>query len=255
MENPNDTPALNPPFSIEPTLLDQYPITSSQAALAAVTLTFLSGRGGHTDLYTGELFFAAFTGVKLAANTYGQGQHQWNVSVTNLSHILLLANLLEILYGPTMFFAKYTVLRQIESIFYRHQQTTSAINVVSDISILIIPTVAVWNLQLTPKKKLGVSVVFAVGIFACIACIVRLYYSVKLTQSEDATWHIEPVGSWALAEFTTVILVACFPMLPRLFIELRNRNRAPHYELSDVPQNGKRGFSRRRGVDTNDQEQ
>ncbi|GAW21830.1 hypothetical protein ANO14919_113550 [Xylariales sp. No.14919] len=202
-----------------------------------------------------------------------------------------------------MFFAKYTVLPQIESIFYKHQQSkgrsrlisaliwanlffylaiffafvfacvprskitnptlpgrcistnasilaTSAINVVSDISILIIPTVAVWNLQLTPRKKFGVSVVFAVGIFACIACVVRLYYSVKLTQSEDATWHIEPVGSWALAEFTTVILVACFPVLPRLFIELRNRNGAAHYELSDTPEQSKMSFTRRRGVDT-----
>ncbi|KAI0414725.1 hypothetical protein F5X98DRAFT_239026 [Xylaria grammica] len=105
------------------------------------------------------------------------------------------------------------------------------------------------------NRKFRVSVVFAVGIFACIACVVRLYYSVKLTQSEDATWRIEPVGSWALAEFTTVILVACFPVLPRSFIELRNRNTAAHYELSDTPEESKRGFSRRRGMDTTGREQ
>lgn len=126
-------------------------------------------------------------------------------------------NVIEILYGPTMFFAKYAVLRQIELIFLHHRRkhlaynviwaliwanlifygaifisfilacvprekiwdpviqgrcidtyasiiATSAINVVSDFTILIVPLVGVWNLQIPPKRKIGAAIVFGVGI-------------------------------------------------------------------------------------------
>lgn len=127
------------------------------------------------------------------------------------------ANIVEILYGPPMFFAKYAVLKQIETIFYNHRHNklafkaiwtlilanlafyvaimfafifacvprakisnplldgkcidtlasiiaTSAINVVSDVTILIIPLAAVWELQMKLKVKLGAAAVFAIGI-------------------------------------------------------------------------------------------
>ncbi|KAI0482604.1 hypothetical protein GGR56DRAFT_620761 [Xylariaceae sp. FL0804] len=128
-----------------------------------------------------------------------------------------MANFLEILYGPTMFTAKYVVLKQIEDIFYRHRRqtlaskviwgliganlifyaalffafifacvprdkianpllpgrcidtnasiiATSAINVVSDLTILLIPLAAVSHLQLPARTKIGVAGVFAVGV-------------------------------------------------------------------------------------------
>ncbi|KAI1746694.1 hypothetical protein F4782DRAFT_523668 [Xylaria castorea] len=230
------------------------------------------------------LFFAAFTALKLVANTYGQGYHQWDVNLVTIQHFLFTQNLVETLYCPTMLLAKYTVLRQIELIFYKHQHkklaskviwcliwansifyvtifftflfacvprakifnpnldgrcidthasvlATSVINVVSDITILIIPLVAVWQLQLRPRIKFGISIVFAVGIFATVACIVRLYYGIELTRSEDGTWLIEGVGTWAIVEFATVILVACFPLFPRLYKQLINRGKDSPFEL------------------------
>jgi uncharacterized membrane protein YbhN (UPF0104 family) len=41
---------------------------------------------------------------------------------------------------------------------------TSAINVVSDFTILITPIAAIWRLQMPVKKKLAAAAVFAVGI-------------------------------------------------------------------------------------------
>ncbi|KAI1389911.1 uncharacterized protein F4822DRAFT_428252 [Hypoxylon trugodes] len=201
------------------------------------------------------------------------------------------ANILEIVYGPTMFFAKYAVLRQIEAIFFTHRRdsfafkfvwtliwanlmfyvaimisfifacmlrekiknpelpgrcidsnssiiATGAINVVSDITILIIPLISVYRLQMPLKTKIGVAGVFAVGIFACIASIVRLYYSVEWTFTKDFTFAMEPVSSWALGEFTTVIIVACAPSfasLLRHFVRMGKdrRSRKSSYPLSD----------------------
>ncbi|KAI8953070.1 hypothetical protein F4801DRAFT_153780 [Xylaria longipes] len=298
--DPYYTPALRPPNGVEPNFRDYYPVKGSQVALATVLLTLSTG-GVLARSYTRArilkqfdlsdwalifalLFFAAFTALKLVANTYGQGYHQWDVNLVTIQHFLLIQNLVETLYCPTMLFAKYTVLRQIELIFYKHQHkklaskvisgliwansifyvtifftflfacvprakisnptlegrcidthasvlATSVINVVSDLTILIVPLVAVWQLQLQPRAKFGISIVFAVGIFATIACIVRLYYGVKLTRSEDGTWLIEGVGTWAIVEFATVILVACFPLFPRLYKQLLNRGKDSSFEL------------------------
>lgn len=41
--------------------------------------------------------------------------------------------------------------------------TASLINVLSDLMMLAIPLVAVWDLRLPMRRKLGISVVFAVG--------------------------------------------------------------------------------------------
>ncbi|KAF2256019.1 hypothetical protein BU26DRAFT_402691, partial [Trematosphaeria pertusa] len=216
--------------------------------------------------------FSALTAVMLAAGHAGQGRHQWNVSIAGVQRIAFygvqLANILEIVYPPTMFAAKLAVLLQIKRIFTAHQKdfiywsvqilitanfltylacflafvfacwprdkiwnphipgkcistnasiiATSAINVLSDITILPLPIHGVMMLHIPLKKKIGVGAIFATGAFACISSIIRLVYSVNLTHTHDITWAIAPVGMWALAEFTTVILVACFPVFPRL---------------------------------------
>ncbi|KAI1824386.1 hypothetical protein F4861DRAFT_548769 [Xylaria intraflava] len=319
--DPSKTPALRPPNGVVPMFRDYYPVGGSQIALATVLL-LLSTSGVVARSYTRAhlmrqfdlsdwsliLALATFTALKLVSNTYGQGHHQWNVNLVNIQHFLLLflnlmgvmqiENLVETLYCPTMLFAKYTVLRQIEVIFYKHQHkklaskiiwgliiansvfylsifitfllaciprakisnptleghcidtnasilATSVINVVSDFTILIIPLAAVWQLKLRPRVKFGISIVFAVGIFATTACIVRLYYGVRLTLSDDGTWLIEGVGTWAMVEFTTVILVACFPLFPRLYKEFSKHHDDVPFELVDDYRNRKKKSSQK----------
>ncbi|KAF2004708.1 hypothetical protein P154DRAFT_571915 [Amniculicola lignicola CBS 123094] len=94
--------------------------------------------------------------------------------------------------------------------------TTSTINILSDASILLLPTLSIAKLDLPIRQRLAAGAIFATGAFACAASIVRLVYSVRFTHTNDATWAIEPVERWALAECTTVILVGCFPVFPRL---------------------------------------
>ncbi|KAI1260206.1 hypothetical protein F5Y18DRAFT_420313 [Xylariaceae sp. FL1019] len=266
-----------------PEFHDYYPIPASQIILATILLT-LCVCGVSVRSYTRAviikmfdpsdwaliLALAIFVALKLVANTYGQGHHQWDVNVVTIQDFLFMQNLLEMIYSLAVLFAKYTVLRQIELIFYKHRHenrasrvilglvwansifyvaafflslfacvprakiwnpevdgrcihihasilATSVVNVVSDTTILIIPIVAIWQLQLRTKAKFGISVVFAVGIFATAAAIIRLYYGVDLTRSGDTTWLIEGVGTWAIIEIATVILVACFPLFPRFY--------------------------------------
>ena len=64
---------------------------------------------------------------------------------------------------------------------------------------------------------------------ACISSIIRLVYSVRLTQAIDKTW----VCMWAFAEFTTVIIAGAFPTLPRLIQWLRGHKDSSTYVQPD----------------------
>ncbi|KAI3340302.1 hypothetical protein F4824DRAFT_497252 [Ustulina deusta] len=111
---------------------------------------------------------------------------------------------------------------------------TSAVNVVSDFSILMVPTIAIWQLQLPLKAKLGVATVFGIGIIANVTSIARLYYSIQLTRTIDITWDIIPVAEWALGEFTAVIVMACCPHFPHLARHLFGRDRRPIYRIPSI---------------------
>ncbi|KAI0530071.1 hypothetical protein GGR58DRAFT_494706 [Xylaria digitata] len=236
----------------------------------------------HTDwvlLLAGALFMA-FVSVEI---------YVWKMPTPSTGEAMLFFNILEIIYCPTMFFAKYVVLRQIELIFFNHLRKalaftairiliwanlffyfasflsfllaciprtkilnptapgvcidtvnstiiTGVINVISDITILVTPIAVIWGLQMPFKRKIGAAAVFGVGVLATATSVVRLYYSTQLTLTNDVWRAIIPVTSWALGEFATVILVACFPYFPRLYKHLSDKDQKSTYPIpNDVP--------------------
>ncbi|KAF4627474.1 hypothetical protein G7Y89_g10675 [Cudoniella acicularis] len=291
MENINiyTTPAAKAPPGQVNNLINPYSQQPGLVAAAAVCLTlttiFVAIRT-FTKVYVlratqiedyaliiAQFGLAAFIGVIVTSGTYGQGRHIWDVSIHGVQQVANLSNISEILYGPTMFCAKFSVLKQIERIFCSIKKdhvywwiqamiwanalfdvsifvsflcacipreklwnptvegtcistngsiiATSIINIISDWSALILPLVVIRKLKMDMQKKLGVMAIFAVGLLACIASIVRLIYSIQLTNSADETWAIDPVGIWAFIEFATVILSGCFPILPRFMQFIR----------------------------------
>ncbi|KAK9621539.1 hypothetical protein V6Z98_006253 [Aspergillus fumigatus] len=94
---------------------------------------------------------------------------------------------------------------------------TSSINVASDFLILVLPIVSVWRLQMRNSKKLGTSMIFAAGIFACMCSIMRLVVSVQNRTVEDKTYDWFPEFLWTSAEVTSGIIASCMPALPTFF--------------------------------------
>ncbi|GFF39819.1 hypothetical protein IFM46972_06006 [Aspergillus udagawae] len=91
---------------------------------------------------------------------------------------------------------------------------SSTLNVLSDLTMLLLPLVVVMRLQLPPRSKLILNVVFGTGILTCVSSTCRLVYGVYLTRTEDFTWGIAPIGLWAIGEICTVILSGAIPLLP-----------------------------------------
>ncbi|MCJ1262841.1 hypothetical protein MMC22_002711 [Lobaria immixta] len=93
----------------------------------------------------------------------------------------------------------------------------SIINSVCDFIILLLPQGVIWKLQMPIRRKLGISAIFLIGLLACIASIMRLYYSIRVLQTGDDTYYLVIFGLWTHAEFTLAIICGSLPVSPRFF--------------------------------------
>ncbi|KAI0467001.1 hypothetical protein F4859DRAFT_518620 [Xylaria cf. heliscus] len=94
---------------------------------------------------------------------------------------------------------------------------SAVINLLSDLTIFVLPIRAIWQLQLPRSKKISISFVFGLGLITCASASVRLYESVGLYTSPDKTFGISGTTLWCLTELTIAYLVFCAPAAPRAF--------------------------------------
>ncbi|KAK8903733.1 hypothetical protein QC760_008195 [Botrytis cinerea] len=98
----------------------------------------------------------------------------------------------------------------------------SSINVISDLAILLLPQGIIWKLNMNASKRLGVSLIFAAALLACIFASVRLYYGVVLYYSDDITYYTSMFAIHMCAELGLAIIVSCLPAFPK-FIRTINQ--------------------------------
>ncbi|KAI0439268.1 hypothetical protein F4803DRAFT_532008 [Xylaria telfairii] len=94
---------------------------------------------------------------------------------------------------------------------------SASIDIVTDIVIFMLPQQVIWQLQMSTKKRFGLSLIFAVGIFGILSAIFRVIVSLNFEKAEDGTYSVSTVALWALAEMTSVFIIACVPAVPRVF--------------------------------------
>ena len=114
---------------------------------------------------------------------------------------------------------------------------TAAVNTASHFSILVLLQYVIWNMQMSLKKKFGVSTIFLIGILwvreifssymtyevfrACTASAIRLYYSTKLADGKDVTYRLSIMSLWTIPEMTSGLLAMCLPVSPKFFQALK----------------------------------
>ncbi|KAK0511236.1 hypothetical protein JMJ35_005809 [Cladonia borealis] len=100
---------------------------------------------------------------------------------------------------------------------YATFQTTCISNAITDFAILILPMPSVWKLQISFKRKILITAIFATGLLACITSILRTYYTWKIVTSPDITYHMAQMGLWTYAELATGVIISCLPVIPKFF--------------------------------------
>ncbi|PGH18372.1 hypothetical protein AJ79_00438 [Helicocarpus griseus UAMH5409] len=99
------------------------------------------------------------------------------------------------------------------------QLASGAVQLFSDVAMLLLPQKPIWSLQLDWKRKLGLSVVFGFGIFACVSAAMRLSVTVKFGYSPDQMYALGPLVFWVDAESTCAFFIMCVPCLPKILKE------------------------------------
>ncbi|KAK7211926.1 hypothetical protein V2G26_019104 [Clonostachys chloroleuca] len=94
--------------------------------------------------------------------------------------------------------------------------SSASIQVFVDISMVLLPQRLIWSLHITWQRKLGISIIFGVGLLASVAACFRLWYTVKYFKDPDRMYFISPLLFWACAEMTCGFFILSMPYLPRI---------------------------------------
>ena len=101
----------------------------------------------------------------------------------------------------------------------------AAFNVITDILVMVLPIPVIAQLQITRKQRIGLGLIFCVGILATATSIVRMTTLQTGSKSTDITWTTTNSTIWSGIEINVAIVCACLPILraplqaifPRLF--------------------------------------
>lgn len=118
-------------------------------------------------------------------------------------------------------------------------------NTAMDIWICLMPMPLLARLQLDTIRKIGVIIVFSLGLFVCVTSIIRMQAMEQSTTTHDPTWGSFDALTWSAIEASTGIICACLPFLkhpikqafPRLFSSFttsRKTRSRPTYGLSKL---------------------
>ncbi|KAK7967306.1 uncharacterized protein PG986_001583 [Apiospora aurea] len=96
-------------------------------------------------------------------------------------------------------------------------ETVIVFNLCFDLTILLLPQGVIWKLNTTQRHKLGVALVFSVGLLACVCAAGRVHATFNQNYDDDATYHSVVVELWSLAEGTCVLMIFCLTSVPKIF--------------------------------------
>ncbi|OJJ49273.1 hypothetical protein ASPZODRAFT_129699 [Penicilliopsis zonata CBS 506.65] len=106
-------------------------------------------------------------------------------------------------------------------------------NTLMDMWVCLMPMPLLARLQLDTARKVGVMVVFGLGLFVCVTSMIRMRSMETSTTTTDPTWGSFDALMWSAIEASTGIICTCLPFLkgpiqnafPRLFSSISQASR------------------------------
>jgi hypothetical protein len=90
----------------------------------------------------------------------------------------------------------------------------SALNIFFDLVVFFLPIPKLVSLQVeSTKRKVGVILVFLVGLFVTACSIVRLGYLAAFGHVANPTWHYNKIAIWTGIEGDIGFICACMPVV------------------------------------------
>ncbi|CAD6593192.1 MAG: hypothetical protein ASARMPREDX12_009040 [Alectoria sarmentosa] len=114
----------------------------------------------------------------------------------------------------------------------RRINTKTAWSAFVDLSLAIFPITVLWDLQMKRSRKIGISILMGLGIFA-MACAIVKTTCLSEEEQPDFTWDVYGLWIWTFIGIAVVIVCACAPTLPPLVLLLLGKDQeSTHYQRS-----------------------
>ncbi|CAK7214121.1 hypothetical protein SEUCBS140593_002076 [Sporothrix eucalyptigena] len=98
------------------------------------------------------------------------------------------------------------------------------IKLATDLALFIEPIPTLFRLKLPWVKRIGLIVMFSLGLLTCVISIIRATY--LNDTSSDVTWRLIDPIDWSTAEVSSLIICACVPYVRNLLAEIPFVNEA-----------------------------
>ncbi|KAJ5122433.1 hypothetical protein N7526_009370 [Penicillium atrosanguineum] len=199
------------------------------------------------------VLIGATTGLSVAGGTTGAGSHIWAVTLEQLEHLYRLLFIYTFLYAASctctrisiiffyrrvfspletplkaaLFFAGFltssypiiiwvTMGNSCKPVSHFWTQFSGTTGECIDVDHFFLALGIINMLNDFIILKAAICAILAVGIFVCVASIVRIYYLSVFMSSVDLTWLMGPVFIWSTIEPCVAVVCACLPHLAPL---------------------------------------
>ena len=112
--------------------------------------------------------------------------------------------------------------------------TPLLLDLFSDVIMLFLPLLGLWNLQMSRRKKIGLLFAFSLGAFVCVTNILRIYFSFNINSAGDVSYVNADSFVWTAVQCSMGVLAASVPALAPLYRRFPSR--------SSKNSNGSRGI-------------
>ena len=98
-----------------------------------------------------------------------------------------------------------------------------------DLALALLPITIIWLLQLDWHKKVGLSMLMGLGVFAFICAVIKTSKLPELNARGDITFITVSLWIWTANETNVIILAASIPTLRPLYLTIFNRPGSEFY--------------------------
>ncbi|KAF4866635.1 hypothetical protein CGCSCA1_v013495 [Colletotrichum siamense] len=84
-------------------------------------------------------------------------------------------------------------------------------NIAIDLVLVILPVTQFITVSWTIWKKIGVSLIFLVGLFVTVSSCIRLATVAKFADTQNPTFDFKALSIWSLIEMHASVICACMP--------------------------------------------
>ncbi|GAB7323941.1 hypothetical protein MBLNU13_g07360t1 [Cladosporium sp. NU13] len=121
--------------------------------------------------------------------------------------------------------------------------TMAAINILTDLFVLILPIAPALNLKINRRKKAAIIGIFLIGFIAVIASCLRVYFVYKYFNSRDPAFDTIEILLWSQIELNVAVVCSSIASLRPMFKSAFGGSGPRSNSALRYTPNGRSGFS------------